>query len=88
MSMHFSVVKEAGSATVGYLRIAINGDAEELDAFETQSIRALANTSDAGAGGIIRTLILSKGDYIELWITTANANNLTVATMSIVIQEK
>lgn len=88
VEVSISVVKADGGPTVGYFRIAKNGDPTTDDAFAEQSIRTLSNTSDIGALSITRAVKLSTGDYIELWIATGDSDNLTIHGMVIIIDEK
>lgn len=82
----FSVSKSMGSATIGYFRVAKNGDPDTTLAFGMQSLRSLANTSDIGNVSVRAVFTAVQNDTFDLWVATADADNLTIETRSMTVQ--
>ena len=70
---YFSAVKAGGGATLGTFYIAKNGVVQP-----TGLSRTLANTSDVGAVATGAIFELAAGDYVELWLKTANGDDITL----------
>lgn len=69
-----SATKAGGGATLGTFYIAKNGTVVP----GAMTNRQLANTSDEGAVPITCQLTLEAGDYLEIFVGSANNDNLTV----------
>lgn len=88
INISLSVTKAAGSATTGYFRVAKNGDPNSELAFGMQSVRSLSNTSDSGNVSITAVYSLSQNDTVDLWVATADSDNITIDTMSMTVEER
>lgn len=88
INISISISKASGGPTTGFFRVAKNGNPNTDNAFFMQTIRTLANTSDIGAGSLHRAVELATNDYVELWVATSNADNVTIEAMSFIVTEK
>ncbi len=88
ITVSLSVSKTSGGATTGYFRIVKNGTPGAGNDFLMQSIRSLPNTADVGSVSITTVHSLSTNETIELWITTADADDITIESMSLAVQER
>ena len=66
--------KAGGGATTGEFFIAKNDSV----IVNSRILRNLPNTSDVGALAVGANVQLAAGDYVEIWVETANGDDLTV----------
>ncbi len=88
ITVSLSVSKTDGGATTGYFRIVKNATPGAGNDFLMQSIRSLPNTADVGSVTITTVHSLSTNETIELWITTADSDDITIESMSLAVQER
>ena len=72
----FSVTKGDGGDTLGSFYLAKDGTVITGSKIN----RAIANTSDEGAAGVACHVTLAQNSYVELWISTANGDPMTIET--------
>jgi len=81
VNVSLSVVKTAGGGTISTVYVVKNGvigSALSID-------RTIANAVDTGALAIIAPFTLAQNDYIEIWASTTNGDNMTITKGCIVV---
>ena len=82
INMAIAAQKTTGGATNAIFHVHIN-DLSPLPDITIE--RTIANNNDTGAIPICGAFNLSTGDYVELWLETANGDNITIIGGQMVI---